>query len=398
MHRKVMKTIGKEILLEKSSVNKRIVILADMDVRSLAEGHSGRGGGQAASWLPQVATGFEQVEGFEFIWIMLDPAAKQADCTQFGSQWFIKIPAPKVSLSVITGHRYVTYRLNQLIRSLAPDLVHAWGLERAYPAVLAKAKVPTVLSVQGILSHCQEKGVLPETWQWRMQVRYEPKYIASADVVTCESKWGGNVLWSRYPGIDVRKVEYGVHDSFYKIDWNPSREDPYMIFVGTVSKGKGVDILLDALESLPGRKWRCLVVGSGPLVGEIKKRQIEGVELLGMVPWDVLQEKMRMAWVLVLPTLADTSANVVKEARVLGMPVIASMNGGHTDYLIHEGSGLLVDPLDVPSLAFACDRMMSDYETVRRMGATNHKEDRDYFQPENTCNGFLEIYRELLSV
>lgn len=393
-----MRTDGKIDFPVKQLARKRIVILADMNVSSLTEGHSGRGGGQAASWLPQIATGFEQIGGLEFIWVMLDPKAGRAQIQQVGAQWFIKLPTLKMSRSVLTRHFFARRKLRQVIRDLAPDLVHAWGLERSYPSALKGLQVPTILSVQGILSRYWTRKVLPDTWQWKWQARFEPRWVRSADVVTCESKWGGNVLRSSYPGVDVRKVEYGVHESFYKVNWEPIEDQPYLIFVGTVSTGKGVDILADALKSLPERKWRCLIAGSGPFAAELEKQAIPGVELLGMVPWDVLQKKMRHAWVMVLPTLADTSPNVIKEARVLGMPVVVSAHGGQTDYVVDQENGLIVDPLDAEHLAEACGKLMSDFAAVKRMGATRHELDRVYFRPEKTCKEFVRIYHELLCI
>jgi hypothetical protein len=44
---------------------------------------------------------------------------------------------------------------------------------------------------------------------------------------------------------------------------------------------------------------------------------------------DEMQKQLQGAWCSVLPTRGDTSANSVKEARVIGVPVVASVHGGH---------------------------------------------------------------------
>jgi glycosyltransferase involved in cell wall biosynthesis len=57
---------------------------------------------------------------------------------------------------------------------------------------------------------------------------------------------------------------------------------------------------------------------------------------------------------------------------------------------------MIVDPLTPEGLRRAMDTLLSDYSLSRRMGESCHAEDRDYFRPERTAEGFTAIYRELL--
>ena len=129
---------------------------------------------------------------------------------------------------------------------------------------------------------------------------------------------------------------------------------------------------------------------------EQKRLLPENVEILGKLTWSHLQERMSRAWALVLPTRADTSPNAVKEARVMGMPVITSRHGGQSGYIRNGENGMIVDPLTPEGLREAMDTLLSDYSLTKRMGATRHAEDREYFRPERTAEGFTSIYRELL--
>ena len=257
--------------------------------------------------------------------------------------------------------------------------------------------VPSILSMQGVLTNLRKQGYLPDTWVWRRIPAMEKAFIEKAKVVTCESQWAVDRVLEVVPDADVRQVEYGVHPSFYELEWQPDEAQPYAVFVGTLTGYKGVKTLLEALRSVEGRSWKFKFIGGdGPLLNEVRDCGIPGVEFLGSLPWVQLQQVLRKARCLVHPTLADSSPNVVKEARVIGLPVITTLHGGQAGYIRDGENGLIVDPLEPVGLARALSRLMDDPELARRMGAARHEDDRAYFRPAETARGFLRIYEELL--
>jgi glycosyltransferase involved in cell wall biosynthesis len=80
----------------------------------------------------------------------------------------------------------------------------------------------------------------------------------------------------------------------------------------------------------------------------------------------------------------------------MGMPIITSRHGGQSGYIRNAENGMIVDPLTPEGLRRAMDTLLSDYSLSRRMGESRHAEDRDYFRPERTAEGFTAIYRKLL--
>ena len=97
--------------------------------------------------------------------------------------------------------------------------------------------------MQGVLSAYQQIGGLPDDWRWRKMVSSEPDFIRSATIVTSESQWGIDKVKAIHPQADCRMVEYGVHPSFYDLEWQPDAQNPYALFVGGADKRKGVDLL-----------------------------------------------------------------------------------------------------------------------------------------------------------
>jgi glycosyltransferase involved in cell wall biosynthesis len=190
-------------------------------------------------------------------------------------------------------------------------------------------------------------------------------------------------------------VEYGVHLGFYQIKWRPDKDQPYVLYVGGNSRRKGLDVLLEAMKLLPRPNWQLRLAGSDSLQNECEAAGIKNFVCLGLLPWDEMQRQLQGAWCSVLPTRGDTSPNSVKEARVVGLPVITTHHGGQAGYIHDRENGFIVDPLTPVSLRNAMDTLMSDYSMIQKMGATHHEKDREYFRPENTAVGFAKIYRDL---
>lgn len=378
---------------------KIIAILADFPWSFFEGGATGRGGGQACTWLSQLAVEFAEGSPYEIHWITLDRSRFGAgsELREWGGQFFHRIPGLKASIDLRLGYCMSRWQLSRKLLRIRPALVHCWGTETAYPVVCGRSSVPVILSMQGILTEYRRIGGLPNVYYWNELERREPEYLKDAAVVTCESQWGIDRVKEVNPAIRTYQVEYGVNPSFFDLTWKPDTENPYALFSGSIDGRKGVDTLMDAIVSIKNRGWRLKLAGYGPLFEQLSERKVPGVEWLGLLDWKRLQQELVGAMCLVLPTRADTSPNVVKEARVIGLPVITTVHGGQSGYIHNGVNGIIVDPLDSEELAQALSRLMGDLQLSRRMGAARHAEDRAYFQPSRTARGFLEIYDKLLS-
>jgi glycosyltransferase involved in cell wall biosynthesis len=375
----------------------RVAILADYPLASLDSGALGRGGGQGCTWLPQLALHFDSIRDLDVHWIVLDRQERRAETRQAHGQTFHRIPGVKFSLDLALSYWPARIAIRRILKQIRPDLIHAWGTERIYPAALLDFPGPGILSMQGILSEYARIGGLPSDWRWRRMIRSERIFMQAATIVTSESLWGMDRVAEVVPDVQLRMVEYGVHPSFYDIPWQPAVEEPYAIYVGGTDYRKGFDLLLEAMKQLPDRQWELRVAGDDRMEEIVADADLLGVRCLGLLPWDRMQQELSGAWCSVLPTRCDTSANSVKEARVIGLPVVASKHGGHAGYIRDGQNGRIVEPLNATTLAQAMSDVMVSLERARQLGRTRHAEDRAYLHPSRTAEGFAEIYRELSS-
>ena len=159
----------------------------------------------------------------------------------------------------------------------------------------------------------------------------------------------------------------------------PEIPTPYLLFVGNAKPHKNLDRLLRAFEqfSITRPSINLLLVGSFPGQTLRAAAGTGRVRVMGKVPGDVLPQLYRGALALCLPSLYEGFGLPALEAMASGTPVIAARAGALPEVV--GDAALLVDPLDVDSIAAAMGRIcddeklredLSDRGTLRARGFT----------------------------
>lgn len=131
-----------------------------------------------------------------------------------------------------------------------------------------------------------------------------------------------------------------------------------LLFVGRLEREKGLDELTRAYRDLVRKSSETIslvIVGDGSM-SERLSLQLNGVPnvvLAGARPAEDVAHYLAAADVLVLPSWAEGTPNVILEALAAGRPIVATHVGGIPDVVRHDHTGLLVPPRDVGALASA---------------------------------------------
>ncbi len=214
-------------------------------------------------------------------------------------------------------------------------------------------------------------------------------------------------------GIDRSKITVlynGVDARFQPGDRSEARrqfglpEEPFMLlFVGLLVPVKGVEVLLEALAGWNDTAaWTCLLVGDGPLQGDLEARCAEWgiadrVRFVGRRSSAEIPRWMQAADVLVLPSFSEGRPNVVLEAQACGLPVVATRVGG-TPELIQDGkTGLLVEAGQVEPLRHALRSLYENRARCRAIGsqARAHIEEGGHTWEDNAA-ALDALYDEVL--
>jgi len=130
-----------------------------------------------------------------------------------------------------------------------------------------------------------------------------------------------------------------------------------------------VEVCARALRAEPDA--RAFLAGVGPL-GEQVQARIEALEMTGQIRLlgrrSDVNVLMKRASVLLLTSQKEGMPNVVMEAQLMGIPVVATDAGGTRDTVIEGRTAILAPVGDVEALAAAVTRLLLDPTDAKRMG------------------------------
>jgi glycosyltransferase involved in cell wall biosynthesis len=204
-------------------------------------------------------------------------------------------------------------------------------------------------------------------------------------------------------------IPNGLEDEAENFDLTKRRNNNVvkLLYVGVIQETKGVLVLLEALRML---KAQGLQPGL-ELLGEFNSTEFEkicrdycieaGIEnevnFAGVRKGKEKWESFARADIFCFPSFFESESfgNVVVEAMMFGLPVIATRWRGIPDIVRENQTGLLVEIKNVPELANALTVLISDYNLRLQMG----REGRNVYEQHYKIDRFLKSMElELKSV
>jgi alpha-maltose-1-phosphate synthase len=148
-------------------------------------------------------------------------------------------------------------------------------------------------------------------------------------------------------------------------------DQPVILFFGRITLYKGLNVLLQAFELLRQERRALLrIVGSGNLkpYAHLLER-LPDVEVINhWIPDEQVAGYFENASVVVLPYTTATQSGVLGIAASFGTPVVATMTGGLPEQIVHEQTGLLVEPGSPEGLCAALEQLLDDPASARQLG------------------------------
>ncbi len=175
------------------------------------------------------------------------------------------------------------------------------------------------------------------------------------------------------------------------------QDSGYVLYYGRLVEEKGVDVLLRAMQEMPGVP--CKIVGTGP---EEQHLHIEGdkmnnVTFEGYQSGEALWDLVRGARAVIVPSLwHEVFGLVAVEAMALGKPVIASRVGALPEVVADAQTGLLFEPGDVQGLRQAIARVAEDPVYATALGRAGRHRAEQLYAPEVHYQKIMEAYQRVL--
>lgn len=177
-------------------------------------------------------------------------------------------------------------------------------------------------------------------------------------------------IWRR--GVSTTRFDPARRSAALRARWGVSDARPALIYVGRVSREKGLSLLQPLSRRLDaaGLAHRLVVVGDGPMRGELEAT-CRGAVFTGTLDPDGVAVAMAAADLFVFPSQTDTAGNVVLEAQASGLPVLVSDVGGPRENLRVGESGFACADLD--DFARRAADLLRDAGQRRRFGEASRR-------------------------
>lgn len=268
---------------------------------------------------------------------------------------------------------------------------------------------------------------------YRLSSDIEKRAYLSADAVIAVSAGMRADILAAYPEIDPSRVVV-VHNGIDATTWKPTENqavlDRYgidatkrsVVFVGRITRQKGLPYLLKAVESLDLDVQVILCAGAPDtkeIMDEVRSSvtklqwQREGVIWVEEhLPQDELSAVLTQATVFVCPSIYEPLGIVNLEAMACGIPVVGTATGGIPEVIADGETGWLV-PIEqvtdgtgtplrpekfVADLAEALNHAVSDVARAHAMGVAARQRAVERFDWASIAEQTRAVYRRVLAL
>ncbi|WDZ87844.1 glycogen synthase [Micromonospora cathayae] len=256
--------------------------------------------------------------------------------------------------------------------------------------------------------------------------------IEAADAVIAVSAGMMRDVLAAYPAVDPAKVRV-VHNGIDTVQYAPDHgtdvlarlgidpDRPSVVYVGRITRQKGLPYLLRAAHSLPADTQLVLLAGAPDtpeiaaevegLVDELRATRSGVVWVAEMLPKPDVIQVLTHATVFVCPSVYEPMGIVNLEAMACETAVVATATGGIPEVVADGETGLLVPieqatdgsgtPLDpnrfVADLATAINTLLADPTRVAEFGSAGRRRAIDHFSWTAIADQTVQVYRSLLT-
>lgn len=175
----------------------------------------------------------------------------------------------------------------------------------------------------------------------------------------------------------------------------------YMLYVGRLSREKGVDVLLKAWEKLRS-EVRLVILGDGPLRSQLEieasSRNLANVTFAGWRDRSAVFAALRNAAALIVPSRCyEGLPMTIIESFACGTPVICSGFGGMAEIVDSGRTGLHFHPADECDLAEKIEWALNHQQLLVEMGRESRRVFERSYTAEANYRLLLQIYEKAIA-
>ena len=201
-------------------------------------------------------------------------------------------------------------------------------------------------------------------------------------------------------GIDLQQYQATPDRSYLE---EKGIKEPYLLFVGRISRQKGILQLIEAMSLLKDTGLKLVLCASAPDTPELEEEVSRAVGanpnilwLNEMVPKEKVIQLYSYARMFICPSVYEPFGIINLEAMACGAPVVASRVGGIKEVVVDGETGILVEPDQPAELAEAIRNLNANPDLIARFKAAGRERVEQHFGWDVIAGRTIELYRELL--
>jgi phosphatidyl-myo-inositol dimannoside synthase len=303
-------------------------------------------------------------------------------------------------------HIFVYGRQLRSVLSQGWDVVHCWE----EPYIFAGGEVawwtrPGTALVFRTAQSMNKDYIPPFRWIERYAMRKAAGWICSGSLVAqaLSGRPGYDKPMAQIPlGVDVESFRPDPEAGravLQKLGWEPG--PPVVGYLGRFVPGKGLDLLIRALDRLKG-DWRAMFVGAGPMESHLRKWAAghgDRVRLCTDVTHDHVPAYLNAMNVLcapsqTMPNWKEQFGRMVVEAFAVGLPFIGSDSGEIP--IVIKDAGVVVGEKDELGWTKAIADLLGSPERCRELTGRGLQRARDEFAWPIVARKYLDFFETLL--
>ena len=251
-------------------------------------------------------------------------------------------------------------------------IIHAHGFRNVFTALAAR-RMSGKKDVKIVMTRHKVRRAVDS---WILRIIY--RNIDSLIFVSRAARDRFVATWhNRIMPIDPRRMHV-IHNSLNipQPEYiGPAGAHPVTaMFHGPLKAGKGLEVLIDAMALLKGKRIRLKIVGSGtPDYLDYLRRLAIARGVMEMIDWhrhvDDPLPLIRECDFGVLPSVQEEAFGLANiEYMAAGRPQVCSSNGAQPEYITDGWEGFLVPPSNPSFLAENMSRLAADEDLRLKMG------------------------------
>lgn len=293
----------------------------------------------------------------------------------------------------IKGLKNLSFAISSFLKTKSKkefDIFHAFNIPSALSLKNTTGK--KILTLHGM--YTEQIGMIHGKTASKLSNVYEKIALKWADVITVGSKQGYEYYSKLAKNVTFIPNAINISSLPTTID---KRFDNQVVFVGRLSKEKGISILMEFAKNLPS-DIHLIIAGSGPERDYVEKisKSLSNIHFIGFQEKNKAISLIRGSDILIQPSLSEGISSTILEAMACKIPIIATNIGGNKELLNHNRTGILIDNYSSNILLKEVLDLLSNKQKAKSLVESAYEEVQRY-DWSNVGRLYLDLYNSLLA-